>query len=111
MEITPTDWLNVIRREYLDDFVRAGGAAVKVAVTEDEAARHALRDRLRGLGEAAGYRVAVVDSAETKAQFVDRVFHAVARQMPWEETARAFLARTVVENGYRLPADPSDLTL
>jgi hypothetical protein len=111
MEMQPSTWLDVIRREYLDDFVRAGGAAVKVAVAEDEPARHGLRDQVRGLGETAGYRVAVVDAAETKVQLVDRVFHAVARQMPWEETARAFLARTVAEHGYQLPPDPTNLTL
>jgi hypothetical protein len=111
MEIQPSAWLDVIRQEYLDDFVRAGGAAVKVAVAEDEAARHGLRDRLRRLGEATGYRVAHVDAAETKIQLVDRVFHAVARQMPWEQTARAFLARTIAENGYQLPPDPTNLTL
>lgn len=111
MEIQPSAWLDVIRQEYLDDFVRAGGAAVKVAVADAEPARHALRDRLRRIGEAAGYRVAVVDAAETKIQLIDRVFHAVARQMPWAETARAFLARTIAESGYQLPADPTNLTL
>ena len=111
MDIQPSAWLDVIRQEYLDDFVRAGGAAVKVAVADDEPARHALRDLLRRVGEAAGYRVAVVDAAETKIQLIDRVFNAVARQVPWEETARAFLARTVSESGYQLPADPSNLTL
>lgn len=111
MEIQPSAWLDVIRQEYLDDFVRAGGAAVKVAVTEDEPSRHRLRDELRRLGEAAGYRVALVDAAETKVQMVDRVFHAVARQLPWEQTARAFLARTIAESGYRLPSDPTNLTL
>jgi BREX system ATP-binding protein BrxC/D len=111
MEISPTVWLDVIRREYLDDFVRAGGAAVKVAVTEDEPARRALRERMQVLGQSAGFRVAVVDAAETKIQLMDRVFQAVARQMPWEETARAFLARTIEENGYQLPADRTNLTL
>lgn len=111
MEIQPSTWLDVIRQEYLNDFVRAGGAAVKVAVADDEPARHGLRDQLRRLGQADGYRIAIVDAAETKVQMVDRVFHAVARQMPWEETARAFLARTIAENGYQLPADPTNLTL
>jgi hypothetical protein len=111
MEIPPTAWLDLIRHEYLDDFVRAGGAAVKVAVTEDEPARHRLRDELRRHGDAAGYRVAVVDAAETKVQLVDRVFHAIAAQMPWDETARAFLARTIAESGYRLSSDRTNLTL
>ncbi|MFN8635231.1 MAG: BREX system ATP-binding domain-containing protein [Chloroflexota bacterium] len=111
MDVLPSTWLDVIRQDYLDDFVRAGGAAVKVAVAEDDTTRSRLRDRLRQLGEDGGYRVAVVDAAQVKMQLVDRVFFAIAAQMPWEETARAFLARTVVENGYQLPSDPSNLTL
>lgn len=111
MEIQPSAWLDVIRQEYLNDFVRAGGAAVKVAVAQDDAGRHRLRDELRRLGGAAGYQVAVVDAAQTKVQMIDRVFHAVAGQMPWEQTARAFLARTVTDSGYQLPTDPTNLTL
>jgi P-loop Domain of unknown function (DUF2791) len=111
MEIQPSAWLDVIRQEYLDDFVRAGGAAVKVAVVQDAPTRLRLRDQLRRVGHGTGHRVAIVDAADTKVQLVDRVFHAVARQMPWEETARAFLARTVTENGYQLPGDPTNLTL
>lgn len=111
MEMQSSTWLDAIRRDYLDDFIREGGAAVKVAVTEEDAARHRLRDEIRHLGTVSGYRVAVVDAAETKIQMIDRVFHTVAAQMPWEETARAFLARTVVDEGYQLPADPANLTL
>ena len=110
MQIDPHAWLGVVRGEYLDDFVRRGGAAVKFAVADDACARQRLRDDLRRLGESAGYRVAVVDAAETKVHLVDRVFHAVARQVPWEETARAFLAR-VLADAYRLPPDPANLTL
>jgi len=111
MDVQPSVWLDVIRQEYLNDFVRAGGAAVKVAVAENDAARHGLRDDLRRLGEAAGYQVAVVDAAQTKVQMIDRVFHAVAGQMPWEQTARAFLARTIADSGYQLPTDRTNLTL
>jgi len=110
MQIRPSEWLEVVGREYLQDFIRRGGATVKFAVTDDLAARHRLRDALRRLGESGGYRVAVVDAAETKVHLVDRVFHAVARQISWEETARAFLARVLAET-YRLPDDPTNLTL
>ena len=110
MRIDPTVWLDVVRRDYLDDFVRQGGAAVKFAVVDAAPARERLREELRRLGAAGGYRVAAVDAAETKVHLIDHVFHAVARQIPWDETARAFLARVLAES-YRLPADPSDLTL
>jgi hypothetical protein len=111
MEISPAVWLDVVRHDYLDYFVRQGGAAVKLAVTETDPARFRLRDELRRHGEQAGYQVAFVDAAETKIQMIDRVFHAVARQMPWEQTARAFLARVIVDAGYQLPANRSNLTL
>ena len=111
MELRASEWLDVIRRDYLADFVQAGGAAVKVAVTEDDAARLRLRDTLRELGEAAGYRVAVVDATQTKVQMIDKVFQAVAAQMPWETMARAFLARIIVESGHQLPADRNILSL
>jgi hypothetical protein len=111
MRIAPSVWLEVIRSDYLEDFVRAGGAAVKLAVTRDEPSRRYLHDRLHELGQQTGYRIAVVDAAETKVQLIDRVFHAVARQLPWEETARAFLARVIVDAGYQLPADRTDLSL
>lgn len=32
MELTAAEWLEVIRREYLESFIPAGGAAVKFAV-------------------------------------------------------------------------------
>lgn len=111
MDLRASEWLDVIRRDYLDGFVRAGGAAVKVAVSGDDLARYRLRDELRQQGEAAGFRVVTVDAAETKVQMVDRVFHAVAAQMPWQEMARAFLARTIVGTGRQLPEDVSNLSL
>lgn len=111
MELRASEWLDVINRDYLADFVQAGGAAVKVAVADDDALRLHLREDLRGMGEAAGYRVAVVDAAETKVQMIDKVFHAVAARMPWEAMARRFLARTIRESGRKLPDDPENLSL
>lgn len=111
MELSASEWLDVLRREYLDDFVQAGGAAVKVAVSDNDLTRYRVRDQLRREGEAAGFRVAMVDAAQTKVQMIDRVFHAVSAQMPWQEMARAFLARSIVESGRVLPSDPNNLSL
>lgn len=111
MELSATEWLDIMRREYLTDFVQAGGAAVKVAVTEQDTTRMRVRDELRRQGEAAGYCVAIVDAAQTKLHMIDRVFHTVAAQVPWHELARAFLAQTIIATGRHLPDDPDDLSL
>lgn len=36
MYITPTDYLEIIRKEYLQDFIRYGGTAVKFIVSTEE---------------------------------------------------------------------------
>ena len=101
----PNDWLEVIRREYLADFVAAGGAAVKVVVPADAAGRHDVRHRLRTSAEPLGYAFASVDAETTKIHLIDRLFFEVARQVDWDALARAYLAGSLVTMGYRLPQD------
>jgi hypothetical protein len=47
------EWLSVVEREYLSDYVPAGGAAVKFAILDDRAIATAAR-QLVGLGQARG---------------------------------------------------------
>ncbi len=39
MEMQAADWLPIIRRDYLEGYVRHGGAAVKLVVPADGQAR------------------------------------------------------------------------
>ncbi len=102
----PNDWLEVIRREYLDDFIPAGGAAIKFVVPADAAGRDAVQQGLREAAETLGYTFAALDAETTKLHLVDKLFHAVARQIDWDALTRAYLARTLAEMGYRLPDVP-----
>src|SRR6266542_271253 len=99
----PNDWLEVIRREYLADFVAAGGAAIKVVVPADAAGRRDVQHRLRAIAEPLGYAFAAVDAETTKIHLIDRLFFEVARQVDWDALARAYLARSLAATGYRLP--------
>ena len=72
------DWLTVIRQEYLDDFVRQGGAAVKCVVPTDGAGRTGVREGLRASAAEGGYQFCAVDAAEVKIHLVDQLFHAIA---------------------------------
>ena len=91
MEVGAREWLRLLREEYLDDFVRAGGAAVKFAVVADPDAGGDLLARVESIAEELGYRVARVDAARLRVHMMQDVFHAVARRMPWQEMARAFV--------------------
>jgi hypothetical protein len=99
----PNDWLEIIRREYLEDFIPAGGAAIKCIVPADAAGRRNVQQSLGQAAEALGYTFAAVDAETTKLHLIDRLFHAVARQIDWDALTRAYLARSLTEIGYRLP--------
>lgn len=84
----PEEYAAFVAKEYLGDYVRAGGAAVRFVVAGDgEVARrwHA------GLAEAAageGYLHVAVDAAECRVHMIDQLYAAVARQVDWRALAR-----------------------
>ncbi len=53
--ITPRSWAEFIRREYLADFVREGGAAIKFGVPLEEPARAATRNALDEVARGCGF--------------------------------------------------------
>ena len=106
----PQDWLEVIRSEYLEDFVRQGGAAVKFVVPGTESGRQAVREGLRRAAVDGGFQFAFVDAETTRIHLVDRVFHDVARQIDWDVLTRAFLTQSLSEMGYKVPAPGAEFS-
>ena len=86
--MSASEYTEFLAKEYLADFVRGGGAAVRFVVTgsADVARRwHA------GLAEAAvaeGYLYATIDAAEVRVHLVDQLYAVVARQVDWADLAR-----------------------
>lgn len=105
MSIATEEWLGLLRREYLDDFVRQGGAAVKFAVVAEREAGSALLHRVEREAQEAGYLVARVDAAQVKVHMMHDVFFAVARTVPWRDLARQAVRGYYVQSGFRVPED------
>jgi hypothetical protein len=103
--MTPEEWLAVARREYLESFVRDGGAAVKVLVPADDRSRAALHDGLQALAAAGGYQFAAVNAETTRLQMVEKLFGAVAQHVDGDGCTAAFLRRLITAQGLKLPAD------
>jgi hypothetical protein len=104
--ISPADYLGFVRSEYLDGFVREGGAAVKYAIAPDAQTADAVHTLLREQAASAGYVYATVDAAATKMSMIDRIFHSAARQVPWRQLARNLVVQTLEE--MRFPAPPDE---
>src|SRR6266581_5566753 len=93
MSLGPPAWLEIVGSEYLDDFVREGGAAVKFVIGGSQEIRLEVREGLRDLAGRAGFQFTLVDATATRVHMIDRLFHAVATQVDWDSLAQAFLAR------------------
>ncbi|MDP9340678.1 MAG: DUF2791 family P-loop domain-containing protein [Actinomycetota bacterium] len=102
-EMRPDEWLGFIRREYLDEFVKAGGASIKFVVPHDEQAGLTILDGLNRAAEEQGYLVAGVSAAETRAHMMDQLFFRVADQIPWERLAILVLGELARSAGYTVP--------
>jgi len=108
MTLTPSEYVDFVRSEYLSDFVKSGGSAVKFAIADDGAELRAL---LRNAALAEGYAVASVDAGDVRAHMIDKVFHEVARQIDWDAGAVVFATRALRGLGFSVPENASDLSL
>ncbi|MDP9442169.1 MAG: ATP-binding protein [Actinomycetota bacterium] len=100
-------WLDFLVKEYLSDFIRRGGTAVKFAVVPPAAAKP-LHDGLTRAGEAEGYLVARVEAETTKIHLIDQLFFAVARQIDWDGLAAVFVRDAYATIAFPAP-DEGDL--
>jgi len=111
MELTVSDWLKVIRPEYLQSFVKNGGATVKFLVLPDGDSPNWAKEAIESSARDDGYLFAFVDAQEIKVNMIEQIFFSVARQIDWISLARGFLYRKLRENGWSVPEPGAALTL
>lgn len=100
--IKPQEWLSVVRHEYLHDFIRPGGAAVKFAIPGEGSELGEIKTGLQQIAKEEGFLCAFVDAATTRIHMIDQLFFQVAKQVDWPGLAYAFLRRSL-EGHYKLP--------
>jgi hypothetical protein len=95
------EYVEFLRKEYLADFIRRGGASVKVVVAGDGQVAGRFHAGLAAAAAAEGYLHASVDAADIRVHLVDQLFFAVAGQVDWRA-----LAGTAVRAAYDAAAFP-----
>lgn len=103
MALDSSEWLDILHREYLEGFIKDGGAAVKFAVVPDREAARGVRGRIDESARALDYLVARVDAAQVKVHLMQDLFHEVARQVPWDDLARRIVGSLYRDAGWRVP--------
>ena len=99
MNMSSHEWLTVVKKEYLQDYIKQGGSSVKFAVVDEEMVPHTLCEDLETLATTEGFVVVHTDARKTKVHLIDLLFHEVARQINWDDLAHQFLIRILIENG------------
>ncbi|MHB8191243.1 MAG: BREX system ATP-binding domain-containing protein [Ferrimicrobium sp.] len=96
--------------EYLNSFVRNGGAAIKFCVSGDTNTDEFL-GKLAGRALDMGYQVAHVDAAASKVQMIEQIFFSVARQINWQLLANRSARAAAAAAGYPVPNDSENPSL
>jgi len=106
-----TEWMPVVRKEYLEDFVRKGGSAVKFVVPQASGAGLALTQTLGKESQDSGFLFVALDAGKEKLHLIDKIFHAVAKEVDWDRLATKFLRSTLAESHRIVPDESEDCSL
>jgi hypothetical protein len=96
------EWLSVVEREYLSEFVPAGGAAVKLAILESDAINTAAACFVR-LGQARNMLTVHVDAGRTRIHLMHELFFSIARALPWGSLLQRYLEELFRVHAYPWP--------
>jgi P-loop Domain of unknown function (DUF2791) len=97
------DYAAFVAREYLDGYLPAGGAAVKVAVVGDGGAADRLESALAAASaQHDGVHVSIAADA-TRVHMIDQVFFAVSRAIDWEGLAAAHVRAAYRDAAFPVP--------
>lgn len=107
MSMSTQQWLTVLRKEYLTDFIRRGGSSVKFAVASDsEVDVSPLARDLETAGREEDYLVVRADSRTTKIHLIDLLFFDIARQVDWDALAWQMVQRVLLDHQCQVPEGP-----
>jgi bacteriophage exclusion system BrxC/D-like protein len=104
------EWLAIIEREYLAEYVPAGGAAVKFALLDDAAIGTAA-ERLVGLGQARAMLTVHLEAGRTRIHLMHELFFAIARALPWDSLVQRYLELLFGDHAYAWPRPGETMTM
>jgi hypothetical protein len=110
MAVALKEWLDLLDKEYLADFIVNGGAAVKFAVADDVTI-DALEECFSRLAADHGLVIAGVSSADVKLHMIQDVFFAISRQIDWGADSQRFVEGLFHREGYQWPTPGEPVAL
>lgn len=110
MAVRLKEWLELVDKEYLRDFIVNGGAAVKFLVADD-ANIGATTEGLASQAAKQGLIFTDINSATAKLHMIQDVFFAISRKIAWEADAQRFVEELFQRQGYQWPSPGEPVAL
>jgi hypothetical protein len=110
MAVAAQEWLNLIEREYLHDFIAAGGSAIKFVVV-DSAKFDEVQQHIAELARGQEMPHLAVDVASMRLHMMQDIFFALSRQVEWERTAQRFVEGLLAQQGLDWPTPGEAVSL
>lgn len=95
------EWVRFIGSEYLNTFIKDGGASVKFAVTDEERVSDLATD-LEAQSHRLGCAFVKINAAEARVHMPQDIFYAVSRQVDWRLLARRVIVALGGQANYRI---------
>lgn len=103
------DYAAFVAKEYLGDYLRAGGAAVRFVVTGSDEVAARWHRQLASVAEAEGYLYVATDSADLRIHLIEQVYAAIARSVDWANLTRRQVRAAWEDLG--MPPGPAGLSV
>lgn len=110
MSLKLDSWLQPMAREYLADFIPAGGAAMRFVVVDD-ADLPRFRMGLCAAADQAGLPMVQLDTATTRLHMLQFFFFALAQAVDWEAVSQTRLEMLLRDAGYFWPEPGKRLSI
>ncbi len=108
--LTAESYAEFVAKEYLGDYVRGGGAAVRFLVTGGAEVALRWHARLAAVAADEGYLYVGADAGEVRVHLIDQLYAAVARRLDWSDLAALQVRRGWEQLGLPAP-DPTELSV
>lgn len=108
--LTAESYAAFVAAEYLGEYVRGGGAAVRFVVTGSDEVAVRWHQQLASAAAGAGYLYLAAEAGEVRVHLIDQLYAAVARHIDWPDLARRQVAGAWEQLGLPAP-DPDSLSV
>ena len=93
------EWVRFIGSEYLESFIKEGGASVKFAVMDENGIPDLASD-LAVESERLGYAFARINAVDTRVHMPQDIFYAISQHVNWRGLARQVIVNLAHQTDY-----------